>query len=90
MTNTTVSKLIELLQTYNSDMLVTNEQREPFIHIVNLVDNTVILSTKKHIAICNRTGGYVYPTTTEGYYGYAVDLDEDVYEFETEPLVQEE
>ena len=40
----------------------------------------------KPIAICSRTGTYVYPTTSKGYYGYCPVLDEDLYLFETEPL----
>jgi hypothetical protein len=82
---TTVGKLIELLSYYNDDSIITNEQGLPFIHIVNSKDN-IVLSTQKPIAYCGRSGGYVYPTTTEGYFGYSIDLDEDVYEIETEPL----
>mgnify|MGYP000632663417 CR=1 FL=1 len=82
---TTIGKLIELLSDYNKDSIITNEQGLPFIHIVNSKDN-VVLSTQKPIAYCARSGGYVYPTKTEGYFGYSIDLDEDVYEVETEPL----
>jgi hypothetical protein len=82
---TTIGKLIELLSDYPKDFPVTNEQNESFIHIVNGKDN-VILSTKKPIAYCNRSGGYVYPTTTPGYFGFSPELDEDVYEIETLPL----
>ena len=46
------------------------------------MQNKVILSTQKPIGICNRSGGYVYPTSTEGYAGYSQELDEDLYEFE--------
>jgi hypothetical protein len=84
---TTVGKLIELLSDYSKDSLITDEQLNPFIHIVNTnTDNIVILSTKKPIAYCTRTGGYVYPTSVDGYFGFSVELDEDVYEFETTPL----
>ena len=82
---TTIGKLIELLSVYPKDMPITNQLNEDFIHIVNTKDN-VILSTQKPIAICNRTGEYVYPTYTKGYFGYCPELDEDVYEFETSPL----
>ncbi len=82
---TTVGKLIELLSSYNKDSVITNEQGLSFIHIVNSKER-IILSTQKPIAYCGRSGGYVYPTTTEGYFGYSIDLDEDVYSFETEPL----
>ena len=34
------------------------------------------------IGTCNRTNGLVYPTTVDGYAGYSIELDEDVYEFE--------
>jgi len=82
---TTVGKIIELLSVYPKDFLITNELNEPFIHIVNGKDN-VTLSTKKPIAYCNRSGGYIYPTNTPDYFGYSPELDEDVYEFETTPL----
>jgi hypothetical protein len=82
---TTVGKLIELLSSYNKDSVITNVQGLSFIHIVNSKER-IILSTEKPIAYCGRSGGYVYPTTTEGYFGYSIDLDEDVYSFETEPL----
>jgi hypothetical protein len=82
---TTIGKLIELLSYYNKDSIITNEQGLPFTHIVNSKDS-IVLSTQKPIAYCARSGGYVYPTTTEGYFGYSIDLDEDVYEIETEPL----
>ena len=39
------------------------------------------------IAICNRTGSFVYPTEVEGYYGYCPELDEDLYKMETTPLM---
>lgn len=87
---TTVKKLIELLSDYKPDMIVTNELNEPFTHMVNTGApgkvESLVLSTKKPIAYCNRTGGYVYPTTTPDYFGYSQELDEDVYSFETEPL----
>ena len=41
---------------------------------------------QKPIALCARTGTYVYPTTTKGYYGYCKYLDEDLYTFETMEL----
>lgn len=86
MTNTTVGKLIELLSIYPKDFTITNEKNEPFIHIVNDDHDSVILSTTNPIAYCRRSGEYIYPTTTPGYYGYCKSLNEDVYEFETEPL----
>ena len=78
---TTVAKLIELLKTYPSDMVITNEQNQPFVHIINGGDN-VILSASKPIGICNRSGGYVYPSVVYGYDGFSPDLDEDLYEME--------
>lgn len=78
---TTVGKLIELLSNYQKDFVITNEQNQPFIHIVNGREN-VILSTIKPIGICNRTGGYVYPSIVDGYVGFSPELDEDLYEHE--------
>lgn len=82
---TTVGKLIELLSKYPSDFVITNEQNEDFVHIVNGADN-VILSTQKPIGICNRTGSYVYPTQVKGYAGYCPELDEDLYKMEFEKI----
>jgi hypothetical protein len=86
MKSNTVGKLIELLSMYPKDMEISNQNNENFIHIVNTESDNVILSTEKPIAFCNRTGSYVYPTQSEGYFGYVPELDEDVYKFETTPL----
>jgi len=77
----TVKQLKELLVSAPDNRIVTNEYDQDFIHIIS--DGNILLSTQKPIAICNRTGGDVYPTTTEEYFGYSKDLNEDVYEFET-------
>lgn len=82
----TIKQLVDMLKIYNQDMEINNEQNEPFVHMVSMKNGSTILSTKKPKAICIRTGGYVYPTTTQDYFGYSPELDEDVYEFETEPL----
>ena len=84
---TTKKELIELLSIYSDDSIITNEQLQNFIHIVNLKDGAIILSTVKPIAICNRTSGYIYPSKVDGYFGYSPELDEDVYEFETTKLM---
>lgn len=76
-----IKKLIELLSSYPENFVITDEQNRPFIHIINGGDN-VILSTQKPIGICNRSGGYVYPSLVEGYVGFSPELDEDLYEFE--------
>jgi hypothetical protein len=78
---TTVGKLIELLSNYPKDMIIHDQQNQPFIHIINGGDN-VILSTQKPIGICNRSGGYVYPSIVDGYVGFSPELDEDLYEIE--------
>lgn len=82
---TSVGKLIELLSNYPKDMVITNEQNQPFIHLVNGKDN-VILSTTKPIGYCNRSGEYVYPSVVEGYSAYSPELDEDLYDMEWTPL----
>ena len=79
---TTVKQLIELLKRYNQDCYITNEQNQPFIHIVSTVDGDTILSTVKPIGLCNRTGSYVYPSVIKGYVGFCPELDEDLYEDE--------
>jgi hypothetical protein len=80
----TVEQLIEFLQSAPKNARITNEQGEDIIHIH--IEDGVVLGTKSPIAYCNRSGGYVYPTTTKGYYGYSIGLDEDVYQMETTPL----
>ena len=82
---TTVGKLIELLSAYPKDFKITNEQNEDFIHIVNGGDS-VILSTKKPIGYCNRSGEYVYPSVVEGYSAFSPELDEDLYKMEWTPF----
>lgn len=77
-----VEKLIELLSYYNKDSEITNEQLQNFIHIVNLTDGSVILSTTKPIGECIRTGGYVYPSIIDGYSGFSPELNEDLYDDE--------
>jgi len=83
---TTVGKLIELLSAYPKDMVITNEQNQPFIHMVNGSEESVILSTTKPIGYCNRSGEYVYPSVVEGYSAYSPELDEDLYDIEWTPL----
>jgi hypothetical protein len=78
---TTIGKMIELLSKYPSDFVLTNEQNQNFIHIINS-DDRVILSTTKPIGICKRTGSYVYPSVVDGYSGFCPELDEDLFEFE--------
>jgi hypothetical protein len=78
---TTIKDLIELLSKYPQDFVITDEQNRPFVHIINDRDN-VILSPEKPIGICNRSGGYVYPSIVDGYAGFSQELDEDLYEFE--------
>jgi hypothetical protein len=83
----TIKKLKELLNDYPENMEITNEQNENFIHITNL-KNSVILSTKKPIGICNRTNANVYPSIVKGYAGFCPELDEDLYSFEFELIVK--
>lgn len=78
----TIEKLIDILKKYPKDFEVVNEQNEEYIHIINTNDNRLRLSTKKPIGICNRSGGYVYPSITEGYEGFSPELNEDLYKFE--------
>ena len=81
----TTGQLIELLNAYPKDFVITNEQNQPFIHMTNGRDN-VILSTTKPIGYCNRSGEYVYPSVVEGYSAYSPELDEDLYDMEWTPL----
>jgi len=78
----TKKKLIELLDAYSEDALITDEQNRSFIHIVNKTNGDIILSTTKPIGYCNRSGEYVYPSIIEGYDGFCAETDEDLYSFE--------
>lgn len=87
---TTVSKLIELLQSYPSDAVITNEQLEDFKHIrtISNDDDTVgvILSTTAPIGYCNRTGEKVYQSRINGYDAFSPELNEDLYTSEFKPM----
>jgi hypothetical protein len=81
----TIKQLVELLSKYPQDFIITDEQNRPFIHMINIGDTnnqSVILSASQPIGICNRSGGYVYPSVVDGYVGFSPELDEDLYEFE--------
>jgi hypothetical protein len=85
---TTVGKLRELLKDYPRDMVIKSEQLCDFVHIVNIED-VVILSTKKPIGWCNRTGDYVYPSMVRGYSAYSPALDEDLISVEWTPILKD-
>lgn len=78
----TVGKLIELLSIYDNDSVITDEQKEDFVHITNLSNGDVVLSTLRPIGICNRSSGQVYPTRTPGYKGFCTEMYEDLFGFE--------
>lgn len=80
----TKADLIGILSKHSDDAVIMNQRGEDFIHMVNMRDGTITLSSEKPIGVCNRTGGYVYPTDTPGYAGYCPELDEDLYAFEFE------
>ena len=82
----TVEKLITLLSNYPMTLEVVDEQNNPFIHNMNTYNNTVRLSTTQPIGICNKSGGYVYPSKVNNYDEYSPDIDEDLYAFEYKPL----
>jgi hypothetical protein len=79
---TTVGELIKLLSDYPAHFEITDEQNSPFIHIVNMCGDKVILSTVKPIGLCDRSGEYVYPSVVDGYTAFSPALDEDLFEIE--------
>ena len=81
-----VKKLIEILQKYNQDALVVNEQGDSICHIVNIESDIVVLSTKKPIGECNRCGNPCYPSVVKGYKGVCLYHDEDLYSIEMKAL----
>jgi len=76
----TVQELRDALKNMNPDARVKTQTNEEFVHIIG--SDEIILSTEKPIGVCNRTGGYVYPTRSEGYSAFCPDLDEDLLDFE--------
>jgi hypothetical protein len=81
----TIEKLIELLSKYPKNFKVIDEQNRDFIHMINDGDKDneyLRLSPTKPIGLCNRTGGYVYPSIVPGYIAFCPELDEDLYEIE--------
>jgi len=78
----TKKELVLLFESYSDEAHVVTEQGEDITHLVNLTDGTIVMSSKKPIGVCNRTGGYVYPTVVNGYAGYCPELDEDLFSFE--------
>lgn len=83
---TTVEKLIELLSKYPKDFIITDEQNQPFIHIVNRQDDVITLSTKKPIGNCNKCGDYAYKEDVLDYFGVCPSCDENLYDFEISEL----
>lgn len=74
-----VRELIKMLETYNQDQEITDEQNRPFVHIRSTQDGDTILSTTLPIGECKRTGMKVYPSLVEGYRAFCPELDEDLY-----------
>lgn len=70
--------LILTLLSYNLDKRVTDHENQEYIHVVSKNDGGTILTTEKPIGYCNRSSGYVYPTTVEDYIGVSTELDENV------------
>lgn len=70
--------LISVLLSYNLDKRVTDHENQEYIHVVSRDDGGTILTTEKPIGYCNRSSGYVYPTTVEDYVGVSTELDENV------------
>lgn len=75
---TTVGELIEILSDYNKDAYISNQELAEFVHISNLSNGQVILSTEKPIGYCNRSGGYAFLTDVEDYLAVVPELDENV------------
>jgi len=76
--SSTVKEIRDSLAIYKDDAIITNHENQPFIHTVNKSNGDVILSTEKPIGYCNRSSGYVYPTSVEDYLGVSAELDENV------------
>lgn len=74
----TVKEIIDRLKSYKDDARITNHENQPFIHIVNKSNGDAILSTEKPIGYCDRSSGYIYPTSVEDYLGVSAELDENV------------
>lgn len=77
---TTVKEFIRLLEPFakNGDAAIMNHELQEFVHISNLQNGDVVISTQKPIGYCKRSGGYVFPTEVEDYVGVSVELNENV------------
>jgi Zn finger protein HypA/HybF involved in hydrogenase expression len=82
----TVKKLRELLNSFMPDARVITPDSDHIVHISNLKDGTVVLSTEKPIGYCKKCGEYVFPTTVEGYVGVCPNCNEDLYGIEIEEI----
>jgi hypothetical protein len=85
----TVAQLIEFLAMYPPGARIINHEAQEYNHISSIDSDTVVLSTVQPIAHCKRTGEYVYPTEVDEYYGVCPATDENLYQFETVPLLNE-
>ena len=81
----TVKRLKKILKSMNNDAIIVNEQNQNFIHII--AADELLMSTRKPIGICNRTGEYVYPSVVKGYSAFCPALDEDLYKMEWTALM---
>ena len=93
----TVKELKRFLNNCPDDMVVQTEQNDEIVHMVNMNDNTLILSKNKPIGYCKRSGYYVYPTDNQGceecgnsYVAFSPALDEDLFSFEFHMFTEDE
>jgi len=88
---TTVKKFIEILGNYSADAVIKNQENEDFVHVSNLSNGDVIISTKKPIGYCKRTGSYAFITEVEDYLAVVPEIDENVDLFEIDlPIAKDE
>jgi len=78
----TVQYLLEILQKCPKDMIVVDYENRDFVHIINLSNNRIKLSTLPKIGECNECGSSVHETDVLDYPAVCTDCDENKYEFE--------
>jgi hypothetical protein len=89
----TVEKLIEILQGYPKGFEVIFNDNRGVVHIINCNDDKVLLSPTKPIGYCTKCGSYCYEETNQGledYIGFCPSCDENLFEFEIDPLGEKE
>ena len=84
-----VGEIVKILQEYPKDMILIDSTGRSFIHIINIENHRLLISTTKPICYCNKCGNYGYKEESKlikDYYAYCPTCDENLYKIETSKL----